>query len=168
MPILLIIAALLVVLFVYPLFKRTDIKHRTLLVLVVILLGLAALFFLRGMAIPAFVMSIGAAIFAILRSIIMSMLYGRFVNFITGRIDIQTNKPTYPNTTNVSVAEALEIMELEDGYTEELLVKRYHELMKKNHPDQGGSKYIAKQINNAKEVLLNELEKAKTIPDDEE
>ncbi|MCH2039003.1 MAG: hypothetical protein MK137_10485, partial [Rickettsiales bacterium] len=119
----------------------------------------------KGLSLPAFVMTAGAAIIIFVRSIVTGIIYGKIIEFFTGRV--RTNTPTNNiNQTNISVSEALEIMDLEPPYSEEELIKKYHELMKQNHPDKGGSKFIAKQINLAKEVLLKELEQSKNITDD--
>ena len=52
--------------------------------------------------------------------------------------------------------EAFEILGLAYGATKEEIRKAHKALMKRFHPDQGGSSYIASKINQAKDLLLEQ------------
>ncbi|MCY3857863.1 MAG: DnaJ domain-containing protein [Gammaproteobacteria bacterium] len=52
---------------------------------------------------------------------------------------------------------ARKILGVTESATREEIVEAHRRLMQKNHPDRGGSEYIASEINQAKRVLLNLL-----------
>ena len=60
------------------------------------------------------------------------------------------NEPRSP----MSREEAYQVLGLEPGASPERIRDEYKRLMKKMHPDQGGTNYLAARINEAKDVLL--------------
>lgn len=59
--------------------------------------------------------------------------------------------------SNMTKPLALEILGLDDDADREQINKAHRSLMQKMHPDRGGSDYLAKKINAAKDFLLNNL-----------
>jgi hypothetical protein len=65
--------------------------------------------------------------------------------------------PTHNMSSNsMDQEKALKVFGFDSLPDEEKIVLRHRELMQKNHPDRGGSDFLAAQINQAKDVLLAE------------
>jgi len=64
-----------------------------------------------------------------------------------------------PNKTEASsgtmdAQQARQILEVNEDASDEEIADAHKRMMAKNHPDKGGSTYLASQINQAKDVLL--------------
>lgn len=64
--------------------------------------------------------------------------------------------PHHPSRSRMSTAEAREILGVDETATRKDIISAHRKLIQKNHPDQGGSKYLASKINEARDVLLDE------------
>lgn len=82
----------------------------------------------------------------------VAAVYPWLMAFVKWRRD--KKKPQKTNHGGMSVQEALDILGLDLSADEEVIEKRYKELMKKHHPDKEGSAYFAQKLNEARKVLL--------------
>ena len=56
---------------------------------------------------------------------------------------------------SMSLSEAREILNINDNASESDIEKAYRKAMKRAHPDQGGSDWMAAKVNQAKDILLS-------------
>ncbi len=69
----------------------------------------------------------------------------------------QANAAPPATESAMSETEALEILGLQRGATRDEVVQAHRRLMQKLHPDRGGSDYLARKINLARDYLLERL-----------
>jgi preprotein translocase subunit Sec63 len=75
------------------------------------------------------------------------------------KIKEKFNLKTYQHQSSNDISnldEAYEILGIEKSATVEEIETAYKDLIRKNHPDNGGSEYLAKKINLAREFILKE------------
>lgn len=83
------------------------------------------------------------------------VLFFKWMPVLTFLKNIFFNKKTQSvNFKKMDKDEALEILGLDRKATKDEIIKRYNKLIKKNHPDLGGSEWITKRINKARDILL--------------
>ena len=94
---------------------------------------------------PAVITSIPAIFLILFR-------WGNFINFIA-KVFLR-NKSQHFKKESMTKKEALEILGLEENETREEIIKSHQNLIKKNHPDIGGSDWVTKKLNKARDILL--------------
>jgi hypothetical protein len=75
-----------------------------------------------------------------------------------------TDEPTPPQAPLTSAEEAMEILGLSGNpdsgeITAEMIVDAHRKLIQKLHPDRGGNDYLAAKINQARDLLLEHINK---------
>jgi hypothetical protein len=66
----------------------------------------------------------------------------------------QSGSSSPPRVNSMSRSEALKVLGLEEGASEEQIRAAHRRLIIQTHPDKGGTNYLAAKINEAKDVLL--------------
>ncbi len=66
----------------------------------------------------------------------------------------QPNNKTVPPSTAMTREQAYKILNLDPNANRQDIIDAHRKLIRKVHPDRGGSDYLSAQINQAKDVLL--------------
>ena len=76
---------------------------------------------------------------------------------------LNRGKPKRPSASppqqsaTLTVSQARQMLEVSDTAGKQEIVAAHRRLMARNHPDRGGSNYIAAQLNTAKDLLISSL-----------
>jgi hypothetical protein len=120
-----------------------------------------ATLFILSLFLIAILLRVGKPFFAALIGIILAAVpyAARILQLLQGYEIIRRflNKSPIiepaPNS-QMTRAQALQILEVSENATLEEIDESYKRLMKRNHPDTGGSKYFASQLNQARDLLV--------------
>ena len=94
---------------------------------------------------PAVITSIPAIFLILFR-------WGNFINFVA-KVFLRKKSQNFKKE-NMTKKEALEILGLDENASKEEIIKSHQKLIKKNHPDVGGSDWVTKKLNKARDILL--------------
>ena len=141
-----IIALIVLTIFIYLITEFIHLpkkKFKKNLKLGFLIILLAIVFFLMRFF-PGVISSI-PAIFLILYR------WGNVISFFS---NIFLKKKNNNIQDKMSKKEALEILGLREGASKEQIISSHQNLVKKNHPDLGGSDWVTKKLNQARDILL--------------
>lgn len=83
-------------------------------------------------------------------------LWGMRAYLLARQIRAAAPPPAQATKKTMSRAEALEILGLEEGASADEIEAAYKALIVKNHPDQGGTDWLAARLNEARDILLED------------
>ena len=151
--------ALLGIMWYLSWYKRANPKKRNQSLLTILLYGLGAALLLLVITgkIHALFAILSALVPWINRALTARFIWRQFSGF---RANADTSSGPGHNQARANPGvmtqeEALEILGLHSGASKEEIITAHKKLMQKIHPDKGGSGFLASQINQAKDTLLN-------------
>ena len=83
-------------------------------------------------------------------------LWGMRAYLLARQIRATAPPPAQPSKKTMSRTEALDILGLEEGASEDEIEAAYKALNVKHHPDQGGTDWLAARLNEARDILLGD------------
>ncbi len=118
----------------------------------VLLLGVVGVLLLLriGAAIPASIL--GFILFVVM--LVEHLMYIRILHSEHKRYNRSADGGGQSPKVQMSEKEAREILGVDAGASAQDIKKAHRDMIARNHPDKGGSKYLAARINEAKDVLL--------------
>ncbi len=116
--------------------------------------GIALLLLVVTGRIPWLFAIFSAAVPWISRAMTARNLWKRFQK--TSEQPNSTQNQQNRSIDTMTKAEALEILGLDDEATKEEIIATHRKLISKIHPDKGGTDFLARSINQAREVLLSD------------
>lgn len=97
---------------------------------------------------------IGVMVASLLRLIPTILYYAPDLHELWLRFNGSARQNPMVNEKTMSAAEAYQVLGLTPNATKQDIIEAHRKLMQKNHPDRGGSDYLAAKINLAKKILL--------------
>ena len=93
---------------------------------------------------------------ALLPKLLSLARYLPFINRLYTQHNQQRGQtPPKRSAQSMSTDEAMEVLALKPGYSDDDVIQAHRRMMQKAHPDRGGSDYLASKINTAKDTLLS-------------
>ena len=119
-------------------------------------LKLTALAFIFILAATALIIFVIAGRYGLAAPAGALALWGMRAYLLARQIRATAPPPAQPSKKNMSRTEAFDILGLEEGASEGEIEAAYKALIVKNHPDQGGTDWLAARLNEARDILLGD------------
>ena len=143
-----LLTILLIILILYLLIKLSNLPQKK-------FLKISKYFFITLFLILfLFLIRLNPAIISSIPALIILFFKWRPLLIFLRNTFFSKRKENFNSSNLMTKDEALSILGLKEGATKKEILKSYHDLMKKNHPDHGGSDWITARLNKAKETLL--------------
>ena len=143
-----LLTILLIILILYLLIKLSNLPQKK-------FLKISKYFFITlFLILILFLIRFNPAIISSIPALIILFFKWRPLLIFLRNTFFSKRKENFNSSNLMTKDEALSILGLKEGATKKEILKSYHDLMKKNHPDHGGSDWITARLNKAKETLL--------------
>jgi hypothetical protein len=151
--IVILVVSIFIVLPYYKSADSTKIKRIKTIVLIIAGLLVAILLLRFGMPYIAALLGGVMAIVATFNRLIQIL---STVDSLKGLFKKPQSNDTQKTSTTAKMTkeQAFKILDISENASKEEIEEAYKRLMKKNHPDVGGTEYFASQLNEAKDLLL--------------
>jgi fatty-acid desaturase len=124
---------------------------------IIIALLVVVVLLIRGAISTAAIISLFTALYAIFIRLQQAKFLINASQNIFGKKSTRKNgQSQYNGTMDLQTAAEIIGVDLSNTSREEIM-HNYKKLMKRNHPDNGGSNYLAEQINIAKDIIIKEI-----------
>lgn len=148
-----LVVSIFILLPAYKSADSTKIKRIKRIALIIFGLLVAILLLRFGMPYIAALLGGAMALFATFSRLIQILsTFDSLKGFFKKPPPDATQKPA--TTAKMTKKQAFKILDIAENASKEEIEEAYKRLMKKNHPDVGGSEYFASQLNEAKDLLL--------------
>ena len=91
-----------------------------------------------------------------LRRLTSLLRFAPLLQNLFGRTPPKPGQPRPPADSTLTLAQARAMLEVDATASKDEIVNAHRRLMARNHPDRGGSNFIAAQLNAAKDMLLEQ------------
>ncbi|WP_424946349.1 DnaJ domain-containing protein [Candidatus Spongiihabitans sp.] len=135
-------------------YRRADKTQRNRSLISILLYGAAAALLILVLTgrIPWLFALFGAAVPWIHRALTVKQMWNRFNQ--SRHTDSSKSRPS--TIAKMTREQAYKILDLPVGASQKDIIDAHRRLIQKIHPDRGGSDFLATQINQAKDTLLNQ------------